>query len=79
MDFPDPAQVNLLNERAIVQYMRDLLNLHDLISGGIEERMAKFKKQLQEVGWGKGMIHSMEMRASHNTRYEKLIPPTIVR
>jgi len=79
MTFPDPAQVDLLDERAIVQYMRDLLNLHDLIEGGIEERMEKLKRQLLDLGWGKDKIHDMVMRASHNTRYERLIPPPIVR
>jgi len=79
MNFPDPAQVDLLNEREVVTYMRDLLNLHDLIEGGIEERMEKLKKQLQDLGWGKDKIHDMEERASHNTRYERLIPPPIVR
>lgn len=79
MEFPAPAQVDLLSDREIVRYMRDLLNLHDLIEGGMESRMEKLKRRLLEVGWGKDMIHNMVMRASHNTRYEKLIPPTIVR
>jgi hypothetical protein len=79
MCYPDPAQVDLLNEREVVQYLRDLLNLHDLIEGGIEERMKKLKSQLQRLGWSKDRIHNMEMRASHNTRYERLIPPPIAR
>jgi len=79
MDFPDPAQVDLLDEREIVRYMRDLLNLHDLIEDGIEERMERLKRQLLGMGWSKDKVHDMEMRASHNTRYERLIPPPIVR
>ena len=79
MEFPDPAQLDLLDERQIVIYMRDLLNLHDLIEGGIEELMEKLKRQLHDLGWSKNKIHDMEMRASHNTRYEGLIPPPIVR
>jgi hypothetical protein len=79
MNFPDPAQVNLLDERAIVQHIRDMLNFHDLIVGGIEERMREFREKLRDVGWGKEMIYMFEGRASHSTRYEKLIPPPIVR
>lgn len=79
MNFPDPAQVDFLDEREIVMYMRDLLNLHDLIDGGIEERMEKLKRKLLDMGWGKDKIHDMVMRASHSTRYERLIPPPIVR
>lgn len=78
MNFPDPAQVDLLNERAIVQHIRDMLNLHDLIEGGIDERLTQFRKRLEDVGWGRDMIHQLEERASHNTRYEHLIPPPIV-
>lgn len=79
MDFPEPAQVDFLNERKIIRHMRDLLNLHDLIEGGIEERMEKLRRKLLDIGWSRDKIHDMEMWASHNTRYEKLIPPPIVR
>ena len=79
MNFPDPAQVDLLNEREVVTYMRDLLNLHDLIEGGIEEKTEKLKRDLFDLGWSKDKIHDMEERASYNTRYEMLIPPPIVR
>lgn len=79
MNFPDPAQVDLLDERAIVQHIRDMLNLHDLIEGGIGERLEEFRKRLLDVGWGRDRLHGLEERASHNTRYEKLIPPPIVR
>ena len=78
MNFSDPAQVDLLSERAIVQHIREMLNLHDLIEGGIEERLEDFRKRLLAVGWGKDRVHELEMRASHNTRYERLIPPPIV-
>ena len=79
MSFSDPAQVDLLNERAIVQHIRDMLNLHDLIDGGIEEKLEEFRKRLLSVGWSRDRVHVLEMRASHNTRYERLIPPPIVR
>ena len=79
MNFPDPAQEDLLDERAIVDHIRDMLNLHDLIEGGIEERMEEFRKRLLTVGWSRDRVHELEMRASYNTRYERLIPPPIVR
>jgi hypothetical protein len=71
--FPEPAQLDYLNERAVMLHMRHLLNLHDFLFRGFDEEMARLKAKLIKVGWGREMIEIMFRRAAEYTRYEVLL------
>lgn len=72
--YPDPAQVDYLNERSIVLHMRALLDLHDLLLHGLDEEMRVFRLKLLDVGWGKDRLNELFQQAAAKTRYEFLIP-----
>ena len=73
MIYPEPAQVNIFEEREIILHMRALLDFHDLLRKGFEEEMSVFRKKLLCVGWGKNKINEMFQKAAEWTRYEFLI------
>ena len=68
-----PAQVDLLNEQAIILHIQALLDLHDLLLNGFEEEFLTFTKTLQGVGWGKNRIQEFVQIASNRSRYNYLI------
>ena len=75
MNQPDkPAQLDYLNEREIVLFMRFLLDFHDLLLHGWDKEMANLRKKLHAVGWGENMVIEFLQQACEHTRYEELIP-----
>jgi len=75
MEQPDsPAQLDFLNERAVVLYMRFLLDFHDLLLLGWDQEMLNLRKKLHGVGWGDNKINEFLQKACEYTRYEELIP-----
>lgn len=75
--FPEPAQVNYHDQKQIIEHLRALLDLHDLLAKGYDAELTPFLKKLREVGWGANFISDFMVRASYNTRYEALIDPPI--
>lgn len=71
--FSEPAQVDILNEREIILYLRALLDLHDLLLNGLEAEMDNFRRKLLSVGWGSQRITELVYLASLKNRYENLI------
>ena len=67
------AQVDLDNERAIVMYLRALLDLHDLLLNGYDVELQKFVRSLTAHGWGEMQIAEFILRSSRYTRYERMI------
>jgi len=67
-----PAQVDLNSRYEVTRYIRDLINLSDLLENGFDNELAKFTKQLKEAGWGRKEIASFIEKACHATRYEFL-------
>lgn len=67
-----PAQVDLISEYEIIRYIRDLINLANLLENGFDVELAKFTKQLREAGWGKKEIKSFIEKACYATRYEHI-------
>jgi len=61
---------DLTDKRSVVQHIRDLLNLAELLERGFEEELQLFIKKLKEVGWGSEMINSMITLAGYGTKYE---------
>jgi len=68
----EPCQVDLMSEREVVQYIRDLLNLYPLLKRGFDAELLLFIKQLKKVGWGTEQIRSFITKAGYGTRYEQL-------
>jgi len=75
--FPEPAQVDYLDERQVMLHMRSLLDLHDLLLFGYEYEMSKFRAKLLEIGWNNAALAEILHKAASYTRYENLIPHPI--
>jgi len=67
-----PAEVDFLNPTEIVQYLRDLLNLSDLLEGELNTMMLSFTKKLFNTGWGQIQVHQFITAAGYRTRYDEL-------
>ena len=77
VESPKCAQVNLLESREVVRYFKDLLNLSKFLKNGLDYELAKFRKQLVEVGWSEGYIFKFLHIAACGTVYERYIPSPI--
>lgn len=67
-----PAEVDLLKPFEIVQYLRDLLNLHDLLKNPLDLEILKFIKMLKKAGWNDFYIHGFINMSGYGTKYESL-------
>ena len=67
-----PAEVDILNEREVIQYIRDLLNLSDLLENGFDSELLVFIKTLKRAGYGDDSIHRFITYAGYGSRYELL-------
>jgi len=65
-----PAEVDLINEKEVIRYMRDLLNLNGLFPVTADEAISKFTKKLLKVGYSRDRIQQLTAYAAVNTRYE---------
>ena len=74
-----PATVDLMEPKEIVEHIRALLDFHDLLEHGWEFEWAQFSQQLLNVGWSRDRITKLLASASHNTHYEALIDSPIMR
>lgn len=73
----EPCQVNLLEEKEIIQYFRDFLNVGYMLVCDVEEVIATFRKKLIERGWSKDNITKFQRSACYGTILEGIIPHTI--
>lgn len=64
-----PAEVDVLNHSEVIQYIRDLLNLSDLLEKGFDSELLLFIQTLRRAGYGEDRIHQFITYASYNTRY----------
>lgn len=67
-----PAEVDLLNEKEIIQYIRDLFNLSDLLRNDLDAELLNFIHTLRKSGYGDISIHKFITYAGYGTRYETL-------
>jgi len=65
-----PAEVDLINEKEVIRYIRDLLNLNGLFPVTADEAISKFTKKLLKVGYSRDRIQQLIAYAAVNTRYE---------
>ena len=65
-----PAEVDILNEREVIQYIRDLLNLSDLLENGFDSELLAFIKTLKRAGYGDDSIHRFYTYAGYGSRFE---------
>jgi len=63
---------DLTDEKAVVQHIRDLLNLAELLEKGFDEELRLFIKSLSRVGWGSKRINELISYAGSGTRYEHI-------
>lgn len=64
-----PAEVDLLNDREIIQYIRDLLNLSDLLENDLDTELLTFIRKLKRAGYTDSRINQFITYAGYNTRY----------
>lgn len=72
-DNKQPCQIDLINEKEIIQYIRDLINLTPFLKNGFDAELLTFIKQLKGAGWGKQQIDRFITLASYNTVYENAV------
>lgn len=75
--FPLPAQVDYQDPKQIIEHLRALLDLHDLLEKGYDYELQSFRVHLREVGWGLNQISEFILQSSFHTRYEALVDPPI--
>jgi len=63
---------DLTDQRAVIQHIRDLLNLAPLLERGIDKELQLFIKRLGEVGWGKENINKILTYAGQGNRFERM-------
>jgi len=65
-----PAEVDVLNEKEVVQYIRDLYNLSNLLEKKLDEELLAFIQILKRAGYSGDRIHQFITWAGYGTRYE---------
>lgn len=64
-----PAEVDLIDEEEIIQHIRDLLNLADLLENGFDSELLIFIRQLRRAGYPDDRIHKFITSAGYGTRF----------
>lgn len=64
-----PAEVDLRNNGEVIQYIRDLLNLSNLLENGFNAELLVFIRKLKLAGYTDDRIHQFITYAGYNTRY----------
>jgi len=67
-----PAEVDLVNDREIIQYIRDLFNLGSLLENGVDAELLPFIRKLRKAGYTDSRVHQFITYAGSNTRFEYL-------
>ena len=66
------AEIDILNEREVVQHIRDLLNLSDLLERGFDMELLAFIRTMRQAGYGDESIHRFITYAGRGSRFEVL-------
>jgi hypothetical protein len=66
------CEVDLYDEKQVVQHIRDLLNLTDLLENGFDHELLLLIRKLKNVGWGDKQIHQMITYAGMGSRFERM-------
>lgn len=64
-----PAELDLTKDSEIIQYIRDLFNLSELLEKGLNTEMLNFIHMLKRAGYIDERIHKYITLAGYNTRY----------
>ena len=64
-----PAEVDLTEDKEIIQYIRDLINLSDLLEKGFNVELLIFIRKLRKAGYTEDAIHKFITLAGYGTRY----------
>ena len=67
-----PAEVDLLDDREIIQHIRDLLNLSDLLENGLNTELLIFIRKLKKAGYEDDKVNKFITYAGYNSRFEYL-------
>lgn len=67
-----PAEVDLADEKEVIQHIRDLLNLSDLLENGLDAELLTFIRKLKEAGYTRAKIHQFITYGGYNSRFEQL-------
>ena len=69
-----PCQVDYLDWNSAVGYIRDLLNVGQMLEGGLDARLRSLEIKLRQVGWSQGNIEAMKSQASTSNRFTRDLP-----
>ena len=64
------AEVDLLNQSEVVRYIRDLINLAEVMQGNLDDTLFDFTSKLKNAGYSAKAIQQLLIYASTNTRYD---------
>lgn len=76
-DYSKSVCVDCQEPKQIVDHLRALLDLHDLLEKGYDAELQDFLVKLRVVGWGSVQIAGFIQQSSFHTRWESLIDPPI--
>lgn len=68
----EQCQLDLCDEKQVIQHIRDLINFHNLLD--FDAELLKFIKLLRKEGWSKEYISRFITVAGFGTRYENDLP-----
>jgi len=64
-----PAETDLTNDAEIIQHIRDLFNLSDLLEKGLNVELLNFIRMLIRANYSEDRIYKYITLAGYNTRY----------
>ncbi len=65
-----PCQIDLFDDRQVVQRFRDLLNVGSMLAIDVDEEIYKFRQELKAFGYGHDAIQALQELACISSRYE---------
>jgi len=65
---------DIMNKRDITSYFKDLIDIGPMLVMDWMEELARFRKKLEKIGWGKGQINEMLQIACTQSRHLKSLP-----
>jgi len=66
------AEVDLLDQHEVVRYIRDLINLSELLENGLDEELNSFMQMLRAAGYSDEVRQKFLGYATANTRYDHM-------
>ena len=72
-----PCQIDLFDEKQVVQRFKDLLNIGPMLDINVDEEVYKFRQILVAFGYGHDAIQALQKQACIASRYEVDLEPPI--